>query len=244
MQNVFTLLPTKMISKTNINGVKIDYEEYLTELINNSRHFMSLTNETQFEKVLVQSHGEPDAVANNYEIDFKLLVNQEFVNAKLKSLPDVDYSNIKSGFICINENDTSGQNLTQSESNRLFSQFLCRLWCLKEDEIKIIENNDSNPLYSTIKMLKKEKNLLIFIPCVTNGKGSSVPKFLTCFFSSIFTLRDNVNKDTFVTLLCEDDFFYVFKYENRTFQYVDKVHMLFVPSFRDVYRLTYFLERN
>lgn len=94
MQNVFTLLPTTMISKTNINGVKIDYEEYLTKLINNSRHFMSLTNETQFEKVLVQSHGEPDAVANNYEIDFKLLVNQEFVNAKLKSLPDVDYSNI------------------------------------------------------------------------------------------------------------------------------------------------------
>lgn len=181
---MFTLIPTKMISKIYINGLKIDYEEYLTELINNSCYFMSLTSGTKFKKVLDQSHSEPDVVADNYELDFKLLVNQEFVNAKLKSLPDVDYSNIKSGFICINENDTSGQNLTQSESNRLFSQFLCRLWCLKEDEIKIIENNDSNPLYSTIKMLKKEKNLLIFIPCVINGKGSSVPKFLTCFFQA------------------------------------------------------------
>ena len=40
-----------MISKTDINGIKIDYEKYLTELINNNHYFMSLTGGIKFEKI-------------------------------------------------------------------------------------------------------------------------------------------------------------------------------------------------
>ena len=224
MPNMFTLIPTKMISKIYINGVKIDYEEYLTELINNSCYFMSLTSGTKFKNVLDQSHSEPDVVADNYELDFKLLVNQEFVNAKLKSLPDVDYTNIRSGFICVNDKTANESNLTPSQAN--------------------CGNNKGDPLYSTVNMLKKEKNLLVFIPSIANITDDQIPRIITTFLASLFSLRDNINKDTFVTLLCQDNRFCVLKYENKTFRYIDKVHRILMPSFNDIYRMTYFLEND
>lgn len=241
---MFTLLPTKMISKTYINGVKIDCEEYLTELINNSCYFMSLTSGTKFKKVLDQSHSEPDVVADNYELDFKLLVNQEFVNAKLKSLPDVDYSNMRSGFICVNDKVANESNLTQSQANGLFIQFLQSLVLLNGDEITTCENNKKHPLYSTVNMLKKEKNLLVFLPCIANINSGQISRIITTFLSSLFSLRDNINKDTFLTLLCQDDYFYILKYENKMFRYVDNVHRIFMSSFNDIYRMTYFLEND
>lgn len=244
MPNMFTLIPTKMISKIYINGVKIDYEEYLTELINNSCYFMSLTSGTKFKKVLDQSHSEPDVVADNYELDFKLLVNQEFVNAKLKSLPDVDYTNIRSGFICVNDKTANESNLTPSQANCLFVQFLQSLALLEDDEITNCGNNKGDPLYSTVNMLKKEKNLLVFIPSIANITDDQIPRIITTFLASLFSLRDNINKDTFVTLLCQDNRFCVLKYENKTFRYIDKVHRILMPSFNDIYRMTYFLEND
>ena len=244
MNSLFTLLPTKMISKTDINGIKIDYEKYLTELINNSHYFMSLTGRIKFEKVLEQSHGEPDVVAGNYELDFKLLVNQEFVNAKLKSLPNVDYSHVKEGFISVNDKAANKGNLTQIQANGLFIRFMQRLALMKENQIEACGNDMENPLYSTVKMLKKEKNLLVFLPCIVNVDGCGISSVATTFLSSLFALRDNINNDTFATLLCQDGYFYILKYGNGGFRCFDKVHKLLEPSFNEIYSMTQFLETD
>lgn len=234
-----------MISKTNINSTKIDYEEYLTELLNMSKYFMSLTNGIKFKKILNQSHGESDVVADNYEIDFKLLVNKEFVNAKLKSLPNVDYSHIKNGFICVNDKIVNENILTQTQSNKLFIQFLKILASTKKDQIESYKDGKEYYLYSTIKMLKKEKNLLVFLPCIINMTGGKrISNIIGKVLSSLFSLRDIINKDTYVTLLSSDGFFYIFKYKNGVFYNVDKVYKFFVSSFIDIYRRTYFLEDN
>ncbi len=244
MENLFSLLPTKMISKDDINGVKIDYEEYLTELLNESLYFVPFRGTDKFEKILEQAHGEADVIANGYTLDFKLLVPQEFVNAKLKSLPNVDYSNIKNGFICVNDKPVNN-NLTQAQSNGLFIKFLQMLALAKKDQIKSWENDQDNTLYSTIKMIKKEKNLFIFLPCIINiNNGAAISNTVAKFLSSLFSLRDNIDKDTFVTLLGFDDYFYILKYESHKFKCVDKVHKILVSSFNDIYRLTYFLERD
>lgn len=232
-----------MISKTDINGIKIDYEKYLTELINNSHYFMSLTGGIKFEKILDQSHGEPDVVAGNYELDFKLLVNQEFVNAKLKSLPNVDYSHVKEGFIFVNDKIANKDNLTQIQANGLFIRFMQTL-ALIETQIEACGNDMENSLYSAIKVLKKEKNLLVFLPCIVNVDGCGISSVATTFLSSLFTLRDNIHKDTFVTLLCQDGYFYILKYKNGGFRCFDKVHKLFEPSFNEIYSMTQFLENN
>lgn len=244
MGNLFTLLPTKMISKTYINDVKIDYEEYLTELLNYSMYFMSLTNDEKFERISSQAHGEADVKANSYELDFKLLVHKDFVNAKLKTLPIVDYSNIKNGFICINEKPKSENNLTQEQANSLFIKFMQLLASMNAEEVKSIENDEDTLLYNTIQMVKKEKNLLFFLPCIINTKGSAVTMTISIFLSGLFSLRDQINRDTFITLLSEDDNFYILKYFNGKFSCVDKVHKIFMSSFRDIYRLTYISEEN
>ena len=242
MNSLFTLLPTKMISKHYINGLKIDYEKYLIELLNESNYFMSLTNGEKFRKKISQSNGEPDAITNSYEIELKLLNNSEFTNKKLKSLPNVDYSNIKNGFICLDDKVAVENNMTQAQANSLFIRFLQSLALTKKSEISTFENNKQNPLYSAVKGVKKEKNLLMFPPCVINTNGSNMTRISTTFFSSLFALRDNMNKDTFVALLCQDDYFYILKYEHGTFKIIDKIHKIFVTSFNSIYRMTYFLE--
>ncbi len=92
-------------------------------------------------------------VAGNYELDFKLLVNQEFVNAKLKSLPNVDYSHVKEGFIFVNDKIANKDNLTQIQANGLFIRFMQRLALMKETQIEACGNNMENSLYSAIKVL-------------------------------------------------------------------------------------------
>lgn len=245
MENLFTLLPTKMISKTDINGVKIDYEEYLTDLLNVSMYFSKLTQGCKFRRILNQSHGEADVVANNYELDFKLLVNQEFVNTKLKSLPDVDYSNIKNRLILVTDKPISENNVTQAQANSLFINFLYRLVSTKEEQIRSHENDKDYFMYSTIKMMKKEKNLFIFLPCVINITGKErITNILKIFLLNPFSLRDNIEKDTYVTILSSDNYFYILKYENGSFICVDNIHKALVFSFNNIYKYTYFLERN
>ncbi|MBD5131499.1 MAG: hypothetical protein HDT28_02740 [Clostridiales bacterium] len=234
-----------MISKDDINGVKIDYEIYLAELLNISEYFMTLSNKEKFERVLEQSHGESDVIANGYELDFKLLVPQEFMNNKLKALPNVNYSHLDRGAIFVNDKPTSTNNLTQEQANRIFFLFVQLLAKAKDEQIESYASDKDSTFYSTTKMIKKEKNLLLFFPCVINiSNGISIPFIISKFFSILFSLRNSIKKDTYVVLLASDDHFYILKYENRGFFIVDKVHKIFVPSFNQTYMLTYFLENN
>ena len=77
--------------------------------------------------------------------------------------------------------------------------------------------------------------MIVFLPCIVNVDGCGIPSVATTFLSSLFTLRDNIHKDIFVTLLCQDDYFYILKYKNGVFRCFDKVHKLFEPSFNERY---------
>ena len=64
------------------------------------------------------------------------------------------------------------------------------------------------------------------------------------FLTNLFGFRDSINKDTFVTFLASNDYFYIVKYENKKFIIVDKVHKIFVTCFNQIYQLTYFTENT
>ena len=157
------LLPTMMISKMEINDQKFIYEDYLLELVNFSGFFKGLTGGEQFTKIVEQDHGQADVRTSNYELDFKLLVNEEFVNKKLKSLPNRDYSHLQDGYIFLNDKK-SGESITQPKANSEFVKFFCKLMNITNEQIVDGEKDKNNEFYSIIKMMKKQKNLLFFLP--------------------------------------------------------------------------------
>ena len=46
-----------------------------------------------------QAHGEPDAATSTYQMDFKLLVDEDVMQARYKNMPEIDYSHSSEGFI-------------------------------------------------------------------------------------------------------------------------------------------------
>jgi len=240
------LLPTKMISKDEINGEKIDYEEYLTDIVNFSEYFMKLSDREKFIRIKKQDNGQADIKTNNYELDFKLLVNQDFINYKLKSLPDVDYSNSAKGFVCVNDKSNKGDVLTQARANGLFAVFFNEISQVTKEQLEDGDKNKNSKLYSTIKMFKKRKNLFFFLPIEVNCPSDDSVVNTVTRLTNIFSLRDNIHKDTFVTLLRKNsdvyDEFYILKYENGKFHIIDKIPKLLITSFNEIYRLTSFTE--
>lgn len=244
MESLFTLLPTKMISKHYINEYKINYEDYLIELLNASPYFMTMTGGEKFEQITQQSHGEADAIANDYALDFKLLVPSEFVNIKLKSLPSTDYSQLNRRVIFINDK-SENDGLSQEEANGVFIRFLQLLARSSADQIKSCIGKKDYALYGTINMMTKKKNLFIFLPCDINSSGATnISNIIAKFLASLFSLRDDINQDTFVALPASDNYFYILKYDNKRFFPVDKVPKMFMPTFREIYRLTYLTEKG
>ena len=244
--SMITFLPTMMISKCEINGQQIDYENYLTELVNLSTYFMGLTYGEKYTKIIEHDNGQADVRTSNYELDFKLLVNQDFVNNKLKSLPNVDYSHIKDGYVCMMDKSNAGNSLTPAKANSVFVLFFNRLLSITKEQIEKFEADKNSDLYSIIKMMKKEKNLLFFLPfeieCFTDIEVVNT----VARIKNIFTIRDSINKDTFIAVLRKEkgtlDEFYILKYEDSNFRIVDKVPKLFIFSFNELYKLTSFTE--
>lgn len=208
---------------------------------------MELSHGEKFIKMGKQDNGEADVQASTYELDFKLLVNQDYVNNKLKSLPAVDYSTMPQGYISVKDNLNKCNVMTPAKANGLFPIFFNKLLSLTQEQIALYENDKESELYSTIKMFKKNKNLFFFLPCVIEcADDNSIVNFVMRM-KNIFSLRDNINKDTFVSIFRQhenrvEDEFYLLKYENGKFQIVDKVYKVFVPYFVELQQLTSSIE--
>ena len=110
------------------------------------------------------------------------------------------------------------------------------------------EKDKNNEFYSIIKMMKKQKNLLFFLPfeieCDTDIEALNT----VARIKNIFSLRDSINKDTFIVVLRKVDGtldeFYIIKYDKGGFEIVDKVNKLFVPLFYELYRVTSITENR
>lgn len=243
---IIRLLPTLMFSKYKINGKKIDYERYILEIINLSEYFMNITGGEKFKMIAEQAHGEADVKTSNYELDFKLLVNPSFINNKLKSLPNVNYDYLKNGVIVMNEKTKT--TMTQAQANAKFVRFYSELFKLTKEQIANYENDNESDFYSTIKMLKKEKNLLIFLPFEIECENETGVINTVVRLNNLFSLRDGIKNDTYLIVLRKQgyslDEFYILKYENCEFKIIDKVLRLLITSFNDIYKLTSFRENN
>lgn len=236
MQKIYNLLPIMMISKKNVNGHKVNYEEYLIELLNASLNFMKITKSENFREITKQSNGECDAEAGDYQIDFKLLVPTDFMQYKTMSLPNIDYKNIKHGFISVNDNKNSLDETLKIKANNAFVNYIGNL-CLKNKEELLNIKDKESILKSSINNMLVNKNILAFIPCTFDDKTDGM-SFIKKIFGSLLSIRDDLNKNTFITFL-QGDYFYIIQYDNGEYILFDKVHKIMLPTFNDLYKLTY-----
>ena len=66
------------------------------------------------------------------------------------------------------------------------------------------------------------------------SKWIETVKPLLFWTNLMLCLRDNINKDTFFTLLSVDKYFHILKSYSGKFVCIDKVHMVFTSSFRNI----------
>ncbi len=244
---IFTLLPTKMFSHDKINEYQIDYEKYLLEILQFSRYFR--TNGYHFIRIVDQSHGEADAVANNYYLDFKLLAPTQFMVSKTKSLHNVDYSTMNKGFISV-KSKTNG--ISQEASNQIFIEYMKLFASLSSEEIIQESNKENSPIFNTIKLFKIKKNLMFFLPCLINVPNDNDDKqteqylrlIVSKFFKSLFSIRDNMGYDTYIVFLTNKKQFYIMEYEDAQFKTRDFIPQEFISSFNEIYLYTYFTENH
>lgn len=234
----YELLPIMMISKKKVNNIQVNYEDYLIEVLNKSNYFQKLSKNEYFKAIAEQAHGECDAETSNYQIDFKLLIPSEFMWYKNMSLPNIDYSLMKDGVIQVSDNKKSLDKNLQIKANNAFENYLVNV-CFSDKKTLIEIKDEESILKSSITNMLKNKNILAFLPCVFEERVNSI-NIIKKIFSSLFSIRDDFNKDTYLTYI-QGDYFHILEYKSGKFSKADKVHKIMIQTFNDLYRLTHFV---
>lgn len=155
------LLPAPLIiSRFVHNEPKCDYELYLLELLNKSVYFTQ-RYPGGFKRPVSESHGECDAINENYQIDFKLLAAKTALMAR--SILSPQMSKIAEG---ATTSGTSKVKDGEVASTYIYAAFRD----LSYKELIEIRNGTSkasgveNDIRTVLETLEIKKNLLLFFP--------------------------------------------------------------------------------
>jgi len=167
------LLPAQLIIQGFVDGdSRCNYEVYLTELLNQSSFFMSRSGNIPFKYCEKQDDGQCDAVANEYKIDFKLLESSSRIEAArmhshqilvtkectVYSAPLMQENIIVTRLHSCLRSISSFEEIDKiCETKPMYVKKQDR----REENVYIQVQRD---LYNFFRTLKKEKNLLYFIP--------------------------------------------------------------------------------
>ena len=206
------------------------YERYLIEVVNGSLDFFAHKRRIteQFRLHESQSKGEDDAFSSLYSMDFKLLVNQEFMNSMAKNKPEVDYSHMKDGFVFV-----SKKNRTPIIDNNIIFD----LMTLKKEDID--KNQLDDTVSNVLKNLRKSKNLFLYYPYEFQ---SSSDYSYTCFESFLndalktimeYRTEKQPSKDTFICIK-NNKWFLIYEWTSNGFVFRDNVHEILCANYRDV----------
>lgn len=157
-----SLLPAIFIVKDFVKGsINYDYEEYLIELINSSIYFRQKSDFKEYGAPLSEAHGESDCISDLYSIDFKLVESTTRIHA-VRELSN-QIIKLQSGMgTCYprRPNDSMSANVLHVALRQYTSDQLKVLSGKKKFKYNSVEYD----VHKYAKMLKKEKNLFLFIP--------------------------------------------------------------------------------
>lgn len=206
-----TILPAPLIIKGFVHGENIcDYELYLRELINTSVWF-SARYPGGFQKPISESHGECDAINENYQLDFKLLASKTKLQAQSILRAQI-YTENGENIFCASKVDGSIQ------TTRIWAAFRS----LSLNDLIELRNSDNkkygvkNDVRTALKIFETKKNLLLFFPYkITFEKPhlydeaiKSIAEAMNHDFRAAFSFRNQYANgyNTFLTCLYENTF--------------------------------------
>ena len=213
-------LKVSFIKKDFVENFETNYEEYLTEFINNSKFVIDNGNK-KFRVIKKQAHGECDVTNDKYSIDYKLLIDN-------KTIENMNYY---SENISVYNDGAVGYSASKKNGEYRIHILLNILRTLSKEDINQIENSKKSDLTEIQKIvkdyinkIKKDKNILYFIPYNLFFKDRKMDKeMLNCAIDKLneglkgFLEYRNAhaeNKDTYFSFVSNENMVFL-KYENK-----------------------------
>ena len=238
---MFKNLGTSFIKKDFIKNYKSNYEEYLTELINNSKFVSDYGNE-KFNRIKDQSKGQADIKNSEYELDYKLLIDSQTVR-------NLKYYSEK---ITIDKNGKRTFSASEKEGSwrRYFLTNIMKNFDV--NDFHRIENESSSNL-SEFEILVKNyldklsvnKNILYYLPYNFSFENTQMDESAYMEIAKRFTkdLRgaldyryEHTKKDTYLCFLSENNMVFL-KYVDE-FEIYDVVNVGHSPKYMELEDIT------
>lgn len=219
-------LPAAVIVKNFIQGHSADNEEYLRDFINLSK-LVTENKKFTLRKHHEQSDGQSDIYNSHYELDFKILIDPQYMEGK--NLLSRSITEIAPGVTAYGNSKINGK------------QQACFInWCFRDKsliDLKKIQQNCSSSLpeekviIHILEEMSTDKNILFFLPFNFFFQGietdDRVAKFLTGWINDdlkglIEYRKEKVDKDTYISFI-SNQFFVISKEQEKELSLYDMV---------------------
>ena len=220
-------LPPTIYIKNFIDGHSANYEDFLTTFINSSKLITFKGNQKFIlRKHEEQNHGETDIFNSYYELDFKILIDTMYMEAKSMLSPSI--IEFCPGVIGKGPSRLNGK-------RKAFDIIKCFRSKTLDDLIKIdkklIKIPESKTIIQTLKIVSANKNLLLFLPfdyCFDNiSTDTETAKFIiNCISEDLRCLLEYRNlkiiKDTYISFISKG-YFIIAQEKNNTLHFYDMI---------------------
>lgn len=230
-------MPSSVIIANFVCGIDdCNYELFLRELLNGCKYFLDRGGSI-YEAPESEENGQCDAIASNYEIDFKLLASQTELRAASifnlqpfvanKGLAFFTSPKVSSGSATVTRIHAALRGISEAELEAM------RSTSSKGTDI----HNDIARIIQTAEVKKNilylfPYNLMFDKPLRMDDAVEIIRKSLTDDFSTLFLYRNKVNPgfDTFLTTNYEDAFL-IFRSDQGRLNYIDAVPVTQMPTY-------------
>lgn len=234
------LLPAPVIISNFVSGDNIMYETYIIELLNNSQWFSSRYG--NFNPPANESYGQCDSYAGNYGLDFKLIASQSELQAKsCMSAGKVVYSDGLRITTTSKKSGSMGAYILHKLLRNLTYQDLCDI----ENKSKV--NKDENDVKAFLKLLRTQKNLLLFHPyemffdnnhSLQEG-AQQICNAINSDFKTVMQYRlANSSCDNYMAFVYLDHFV-ILQYVKDKFEVIDYVELKKSKTFQKLWDYTW-----
>lgn len=217
-------LPASIIIKNFIEGHPADCEEFMTDFINSSK----LVKEKGDEKFILRKHqeqsqGELDIYNSFYELDFKILVDSKYMEAK--SILSNSLSEICTGVILESTSKVQGSRRA-IDILRFFRSITIE--DLQNIEKGTLKFSDRRLIKQILKKMSVNKNILFFLPYdyffeTIETDENSLQFIIDCIGEDLKSLiryrKTKTNQDTYISFISNNYFVIALENNNKIIFY-------------------------
>ena len=229
----YVFLPPQFIVKRFIRGKdapSCNYEEYLAELLDESKYFRARTGGEHITLVERQNKGQPDIDCNGFTLDFKIIGGQSAITAYRHTYASITH--LSGGGVAYGKADGKQKGYDAVRIHLAARGYSCDdLMNLR----KKYKNDDivKRDVVSLLNNLEVNKNLLLFLPYAIlidhldeRKSMEDLKTILRDSFHSLLEYRNKTvpGKETFLCCICNQKMVF-YKCHTAEFELIDKVDM-------------------